>query len=569
MTAIRFGPIAIVAIGVLLRFVNLGQAQLFRDEAASWVLSSYPIGSLLQHNVDKTYPPLYALLLRGWMLIFGTGEAALRSPSAIPGAVTVIVAWLWTRQAVGRGAGLMAAAVVAVSALLIANSREARMYSLETAFATVAWWLSWRLAADTSRPDGARPWRTWATAAALAVAVAGEVWTMAFGLPVAALQLLFAIACYAVRRRQVGRGASKSRSSGPRLAILAIVIGTASLSTWLPSLLAVPLSNQGFWTPKPDLTSLHDTFYAFLGVTGTGLSSAAPGIAAILAVAGIAGLSMPHRLGLIERGAHGEDAEVGRTAGSGAVMAPVEGDEVMRLRMFGLAAVLGIGLVFVVWIYSQRESVYDPRYLGAAAAPVAALIAAGLTTTARMLRSHVVGVILAVAILGPMTAGALLAVDRLNADVGSDPGRQTAQLLVSMVQPGDVVLTLDARTYFPLGYYLDQTAAGTVADDQLFDWDPPGEPFYLGTSLISADRLIDPGRVAAVGWQAVLPGLGPRGTIWLVSIANGNATDLGFSPLTSGPLLRQSGATIFITPVDGNVGQIRPLVIASTGATGA
>ena len=105
--ALRLGPIAILLVAFALRFINLGQAQLYEDEAASWALASYPVGALLQHNVGKAYPPLYGLLVHGWILLFGDGEAAMRDPSAICGVVTVIVAWRWTKQALGRTAGLI------------------------------------------------------------------------------------------------------------------------------------------------------------------------------------------------------------------------------------------------------------------------------------------------------------------------------------------------------------------------------------------------------------------------------------------------------------------------------
>jgi hypothetical protein len=549
-------------VGALLRFAYLDQAQLFRDEAASWLLSSYPVGSLLQHNLDKTYPPLYGLLLRGWMLLFGTGEAALRSPSAIPGVVTLIVAWRWTHQALGRTAGLMAAAVLAVSALLVGNSREARMYALETAFATTAWWLAWRLASGAARRTEKSDSREILIAVLLVLAVAGEVWTMAFGLPAAGLQLLFALICLVAGRR--ARTGATAQGRGPALAVVAIGVGAASLALWLPSLLAVPLSAQPFWTPRPDLASLVDTLLSFVGATGQiDLSAPAPIVAVVLAIVGLVALAMPRRLGPVGGRRGGPTG-----AATDSTPAALEG-EAQRLRLFGLAALLGTSLVVVIWLYSQVEPVYDARYLGAAAAPLAALIAAGFVAVVRAFRRHplasrLVAASLAVAVLGPMTSASLTLVDRLDANSGTDPARQTAQRLLSVVRPGDVVLALDAQTYFPIDYYLGQTAAGSQIDRQLYDWDANNEPFYLGTSLIQSSRVIDEPLIARLGWQAALPALRPGGTIWLVTITNGDDANLGFDPLAGGTLVQQSTVFVPSSPAQSRDGQIRALLVPGT-----
>lgn len=555
MRAARVAPIALVlVVGGFLRFANLGQAQLFRDEAASWLLASYPIVSLLQHNLDKTYPPLYELVLRGWLLVFGSGEAALRSPSAIPGVVTLVAAWRWTSEALGRTAGLMTASVLALSALLISNSREARMYSLETAFATVAWWLAWRLGADGRRLARGPRWHAALTAVFLTVAVAGEVWTMAFGLPVAALQLLFAVGCYLVQGR--ARRLEGPSAPGPGLAVVAIAAGAASLVVWLPSLLAVPLSNQAFWTPRPDLNGLSGAFFDFLGVTGKAdPTAAAPMVALLLVGVALVGLAAPRRVGLVRSPAKGVSPDA----------CPTDlDDDTRRLRLFALAAVLGTSLVAVIWLYSQIEPVYDPRYLGAAAVPLAVLVAAGWAIVTRLPGGRAVAALLAVAILAPMTSGALLIVANLDADQGADPGRQTAQELVPLVQPGDVVLSLDAQTYLPVAYYLNQTSAGSQANAEMYDWNPPNEPFYLGASLIPAGRVIDESLVTEIGWESALPGLRPGGTIWLVTVVNGDQSNLGFAPLEDGELTEEGSYAV--AGSDGTVGQIRALVLRADAA---
>lgn len=552
-TTLRLAPIGVVLAAALLRFMDLGRAQLYQDEAASWQLAGYPIGELLEHNVGKAYPPLYGVLLHAWMLLFGTGAAALRNPSAIAGVVTVVVAWRWAHEGLGRTAGLMTATVVAVSALLIANSREARMYSIETAFATIAWWLTWKLVAD-SRSLGQKPGRrTYLIAGALSLAVAGEVWTLAFGLADAGLQFLFVLASLALSSTS---GDDRRLSDpGPWLAIGSIFVGAASFSVWLPTLLAVPLGGESFWTPRPDLGSLRDTFFYFLGVSGrVDLSAPAPIAAAVLVAAGIVGLAMPAR----RRPASGP-AEADETAD--------DADDKRRIQLLGLAAALGTSMVAVVWIYSQIDPVYASRYMGAAAVPLAILIAAGVVALARYTGGRALSAVLAVAVLVPMTGGAMLTVGNLDKDVDAAPGLQTAQELISLVRPGDTVLALDAQTYLPINYNLDHDADGAGVDDILYDWDAAGEPFYIGTSLVATDRVVSPATVARVGWLNAMPGLRFGGTVWLVTVTAGDSTHLGFVPLDSGVFVEQTAASVFVHPDGSATGQIRALKLRPFGPT--
>jgi uncharacterized membrane protein len=146
---------ALLVAGVALRIVLLGQQQLFRDEATSWYLASHSLGDMLGLAANETAPPLYLLLLKSWMAAFGDSEAALRSLSVVAGIGTIGITWRWAGDALGRTGALVAAALVALSPAMVAADREARMYSLETFLATLAWWLAWLMVAEgVSGPGG-------------------------------------------------------------------------------------------------------------------------------------------------------------------------------------------------------------------------------------------------------------------------------------------------------------------------------------------------------------------------------------------------------------------------------
>ena len=267
--------VAIVALGVAVRTAFLGDLQLFRDEAASWYLASQPLGGLLGQSSHETFPPLY-VLLKGWMTLLGDSEAALRSLSVVVGIGTMAVTWRWARDAVGSTSALIAAALVALSPALVISSRDTRMYSLETFFATTGWWLLWLLVA---RGRDWLPWRRRVVAVGLLILVASEVWTMSLGIPTAGLQLAFAlIALLWLRNRAAATAA------------VCVLIGALSLAPWLPNLLSVAANGQAFWTPRPDIGSLAATLGAwFLGDLG-GVWALAVVVAGACALLGLGAL---------------------------------------------------------------------------------------------------------------------------------------------------------------------------------------------------------------------------------------------------------------------------------------
>src|SRR5262245_30799192 len=84
--------VVLVAIGVAARFVST--SKLWLDEALSVNISALPVGDLLEALEHDGHPPLYYLLLHGWMSVFGEGDTAVRALSGIFGVATLPLAWI-------------------------------------------------------------------------------------------------------------------------------------------------------------------------------------------------------------------------------------------------------------------------------------------------------------------------------------------------------------------------------------------------------------------------------------------------------------------------------------------
>jgi hypothetical protein len=100
-----------------------------------------------------------------WGHVFGTGEAGLRSLSALAGVATVPVTWSAARRLIGPLAGLLAAALVAVIPTLVWYSQEARAYAPLVFLSAVSFLFFVRLRQDPTRRNAAG----WAVASSLAL----------------------------------------------------------------------------------------------------------------------------------------------------------------------------------------------------------------------------------------------------------------------------------------------------------------------------------------------------------------------------------------------------------------
>src|SRR5215204_1243390 len=118
----------VVVVGVALRFVTT--SALWLDEALSVNIAKLPVGDLLDALRHDGHPPLYYLLLHGWMQVFGEGDVAVRALSGIIGVATLPLAYVAGRRLAGVAGGRWALVVVALSPYSVRYATETRMYSL-------------------------------------------------------------------------------------------------------------------------------------------------------------------------------------------------------------------------------------------------------------------------------------------------------------------------------------------------------------------------------------------------------------------------------------------------------
>ena len=100
------------SLGAVLRFATLGAQSYWFDEAQAAHELHLSLGSMLSSMVAvETAPPLYFVLGWVWAHLFGAGEVALRSLSALAGTPLIALAYLCGRELVSRRAGPLTAAL--------------------------------------------------------------------------------------------------------------------------------------------------------------------------------------------------------------------------------------------------------------------------------------------------------------------------------------------------------------------------------------------------------------------------------------------------------------------------
>ncbi|HUW10967.1 MAG TPA: glycosyltransferase family 39 protein, partial [Anaerolineae bacterium] len=122
--------LAVSLLALLLRALRLSFQPLWWDEGYSLYFATNPVAEMLFQTSQDIHPPLYYLLLGGWVRLLGSLPVAARLLSVAVGVATVPLAFVAGRRLGGERAGLLAALLLAISPLHVFYSQEVRMYGL-------------------------------------------------------------------------------------------------------------------------------------------------------------------------------------------------------------------------------------------------------------------------------------------------------------------------------------------------------------------------------------------------------------------------------------------------------
>ena len=435
---ITLGLIGLIAVSLLVRTGDL-ETGFWIDEGLSVGIADRPLLEIPGVLRQDGSPPLYYLLLHGWLRVAGDGEVATHVLSLIFALLCIPAAWWALRAPFGVRTAWIGATLLALNPFLTTYAQETRMYSLVVLLGVLACGAYLR-SLVMRRPRWSVP-----LGLTLAALLYTHNWALFFGAAAGLVWLGLVLVGHGEQRRGLLRDG-------------AIAFGLAALLylPWLPTTLFQAAHTGAPWALRPSLDALPEVFARLLGSTAQFvlLLSAGAGVVEVL-----------RRRRTAASGAAGARAAGARrtTSASPTTSAGAAGGQFRSVEWRGVVALIGIELatMLLAWLSSQVSPAWALRYLAVGVAPLLALCAVGLSRS------------------GGLGLAGLAVVAALWAGNGPPPQksnvRAVAEALTPSVRPGDLVVSTQPEQIPVLDYYLPDgldyaTLWGPVADLGVTDW---------------------------------------------------------------------------------------------------
>jgi len=237
----------IIILGSALRIYDLGAESLWSDEASSVHGSNQGLATVIAGSGERhNSPPLYFALLHFWMLLFGTGEAAVRSLSAIFGIISIFLMYKVGSQLFNQKVGLISSFISSISYFHIFYSQETRHYIMLLMLTLLSFYLFIKILKSDNRKA--------LYFFLLLLANVALAYTHVYGLLVIASQFFYFLLFWNKYKEVRGR-------------FLVVQIATAvSFSPWVPTFLERTSGlSQGLETPLTSLGTIAETIATYSG----------------------------------------------------------------------------------------------------------------------------------------------------------------------------------------------------------------------------------------------------------------------------------------------------------------
>jgi len=227
---------AVLVLGTLLRFYDLGTESYWVDEVTMARLTSGDFDTIVQQTL-RGRPPVYVVLTYGWVQLWGTSEIATRSLAALFGVAALGVMYAVGRELFGKTVGLISTFLMAISEAQIYHSQTIRYYSLFVLFGLCSF-LFYIRALRTNKPS------QWALYVVCSILL---FYTHTYGIFLLVAQGLYAVlqwrrywhikTSWLISEALIGLGIASSFLS----AFTKTTAGEAGVMNWIP--------DQPLWAP--------------------------------------------------------------------------------------------------------------------------------------------------------------------------------------------------------------------------------------------------------------------------------------------------------------------------------
>ncbi len=409
----------ILALGAVLRIVNLGADSIWLDEAYSIQFARLPLQQLIDETASSdVHPPLYYLLLHYWIKLCGDSEAGARLLSALFSLLSILMLYALAALLFDRATGLLSALLLSLSLFHIEFAQEARMYTLLAFLSLCSLYFFLKLFTTETRAPALTGY---------VVTTSLLMHTHVYGFFILLAQHLFFCSLYFSRRDVFKQLLKRWLLLQGALIVLFL--------PWLSVMLAqFERVQHGFWIPRPTLNFLRLTWMIYSGST----------LLSFLFIPLVA-------LGLIAQ--YGRQNE--HNAEEHLSLPPTRKPHFSERQKTLLLLFWFLAPIVVPFVLSQfLSSIYLPKYTIAASVAFLVLAARGIMS----IRMERVRVVLVFVLLGLsfVNVRAYWSVPH------KDFWRESASYFDGAAEGGDIVLFHQESGHVPFLYYSKRTDVKAV-----------------------------------------------------------------------------------------------------------
>lgn len=132
----------LIIISLYLRLINITSEQLWNDEAISIYYANFSFENFWDVIIKDIHPPLYYIILRNWIFLFGDSVLSCRLLSVIFSILTQPVLYLLGKSIKDEKFGIILCFFYSISPFSIYYANEVRSYSLLLLIFTISLYLS-------------------------------------------------------------------------------------------------------------------------------------------------------------------------------------------------------------------------------------------------------------------------------------------------------------------------------------------------------------------------------------------------------------------------------------------
>ena len=129
--------VAAFLVFIIAMVFGLSQSTWF-DEGYSILLAQQPVGELIALTSVDAHPPLYYLLLKVWIMVFGLSDMSLRASSALCGALAIVTTALLLRKLFTAKVAIATLPFLVLAPFMLRYDYEIRMYALVLLIGVIA-----------------------------------------------------------------------------------------------------------------------------------------------------------------------------------------------------------------------------------------------------------------------------------------------------------------------------------------------------------------------------------------------------------------------------------------------